>query len=813
MPSLKFFSLIALSLGFACGQTPVVSAGGVVNAASFDAPVSPGSLVSIFGSNLAPQVAAASTIPLPLSLGGVTVAFNGVAAPLLYVSSGQINAQLPWEVSATGPMDVVVVVNGAVSAPQSVSVAPVSPGIFAIQGYAVAIQPDSALAAPSGTVAQIASHAAVPGTTLVLLATGLGATNPPGVTGNNSLDTLRKANAATTVLIGNVPAQVTFAGLSPQFVGVDQINVVIPPNAPGGDAVPIQIQTGGRTSASAAIAIQGTSWTQWGQNAQHTSDVPVVGQDPNRILANILYDAVINDEKNAGSGDLLAHFQVPLNDGNDVYMEFKSGAFDGSSFATETWYERKLTWQPNGQLTQTWSYQTDWKPPGSLHDFWEPVFHAVRANGSVYVPGANGSIAQLNKSTGALIQRFSPFGSDPNTYETGPIATDSTGNLYYNAIRVVVDPANGFYFNDAIDPWLVKITPAGVISMASYKAITSAEAPGATSRCFTSFAQNQLPWPPSPTAIPGTATCGTVRVGMNIAPAIAPDGTIYSVARAHFNSRYGFLVALNPDLSKKWVASLRDRFKDGCGVPVSFGGWLPPNGSPGGCRAGATLGVDPATNQFGAGLVNDSASSSPAVAPDGSILYGAFTRYNYAQGHLMHFDPNGNYLGAFGFGWDFTPAIYSHDGTWSAVVKNNHYGGTGSYCSDDTFCPPDRTATNPDSPEEYFVSQVSSALQLEWSVKSTNTESCVRNSDGTVSCVSDHPAGFEWCVNAPVVDGSGVVYANSEDGNLYAIAQGGIVKKSIFQDQSLGAAYTPASLGGDGKIYSQNNGHLFVVGK
>jgi len=108
---------------------------------------------------------------------------------------------------------------------------------------------------------------------------------------------------------------------------------------------------------------------------------------------------------------------------------------------------------------------------------------------------------------------------------------------------------------------------------------------------------------------------------------------------------------------------------------------------------------------------------------------------------------------------------------------------------------------------------VSSALQLEWSVKSTNTESCVRNSDGTVSCVSDHPAGFEWCVNAPVVDGSGVVYANSEDGNLYAIAQGGIVKKSIFQDQSLGAAYTPASLGGDGKIYSQNNGHLFVVGK
>jgi flagellar basal body P-ring protein FlgI len=52
-----------------------------------------------------------------------------------------------------------------------------------------------------------------------------------------------------------------------------------------------------------------------------------------------------------------------------------------------------------------------------------------------------------------------------------------------------------------------------------------------------------------------------------------------------------------------------------------------------------------------------------------------------------------------------------------------------------------------------------------------------------------------------------------EDGNLFAIAQGGSLVEEIFQQLALGAAYTPASLGGDGKIYSQNDGHLFVVGK
>jgi len=777
----------------------------VVNAASFTLPVAPGSLVSIFGANLASQTAQASVIPLPVTLGGVSVSFNGFPAPLLFVSASQINAQFPWEVPSTGPVSVTVTNNLTPSAPQTVAVVQYAPGIFTVQGTAIAIHSDGTLVTPS--------HPAIAGETLIVLATGLGPVNPPGITGNNSLDALRSTTTPATVLIGGVPVQASFSGLSPQFVGVNQLNVVAPADAPGGSADPLQIQIGGSTSSLAAsIAFNDTSWTQWGQNAQHSSSVNVAGQDLNNILANVVYDPLSGDEQSANDGELLVHYQVPLADGNDVYMEFKTGSYNPASYASETWGENKFSWQ-NGQLVQMWSYSSDWKAPGSSPDFWEPVFHATLANGAVYVPGASGSIIELNKATGAVIQRIAPFGADPNTYETGPITADDSGNLLYNAIQVVVDPTNGFYANDAIDSWLVKVTPSGVSSMVSYKTLTSPDAPASTAGCQTTFATAQLPWPPSPAAVPGNSQCGTQRVGLNVAPAVAPDGTIYSITRAQFNSHYGYLVAIKPDLTRKWIASLRDRFNDGCGVSVANGGWLPPNGSPGGCRAGAPLGVDPATNRPGAGLVIDSASSTPTVAPDGSILYGAYTRYNYAQGHLMHFDANGNYLGAYGFGWDYTPAIYSHDGTWSVVIKNNHYGDVGSYCGDDNICPPDRNATNPASPEQYFVSQLNPGLTVEWSFQNTNTLSCTRDASGAVSCVSDHPFGFEWCVNAPVIDANGVVYANSEDGNLYAIAQGGVLKQNLFQQLALGASYTPASLGADGKVYTQNDGHLFVAGK
>ncbi len=98
------------------------------------------------------------------------------------------------------------------------------------------------LAAPTNSIAGLTKHPATPGDTLILLASGLGPFNPPPVTGYNSLDTIRIAATPTLVLLGRTSVPVTFAGLSPQFVGVYQINVTVPFGVATASSVPLQIQ-------------------------------------------------------------------------------------------------------------------------------------------------------------------------------------------------------------------------------------------------------------------------------------------------------------------------------------------------------------------------------------------------------------------------------------------------------------------------------------------------------------------------------------------------------------------------------------------
>jgi len=283
---------------------------------------------------------------------------------------------------------------------------------------------------------------------------------------------------------------------------------------------------------------------------------------------------------------------------------------------------------------------------------------------------------------------------------------------------------------------------------------------------------------------------------LNATPAIAPDGTIYTVATAHLNNRYSYLVAVRADLTPLWAASLRNILDDGCDVS------MPPSGTPGGCRAGANRGVDPATNERPAGRVSDISTASPVVLPDGAILLGTTASYNYLRGHLFKFSAAGSPLATYDFGWDITPAVFAHDGTYSILIKDNHYD-VGSYCGSPT-CPAE--------PGQYDIVSLDADLVPEWSFTNRNTFSCGRNVDGSITCVSDHPDGFEWCVNQPAVDAAGVVYANSEDGFLYAIGRDGKLKGAIFLDRAIGAAYTPLSLDSAGRIYAQNFGRIFVVG-
>jgi uncharacterized protein (TIGR03437 family) len=258
--SVFYFTVFAAAL--ASAQTPVINpTGGIVNAADFQSPLAPGALFSIFGSRLSSQTASASTIPLSNQLGGVTVQFsNGtttINAPMLYVqpdgataNTSQINAQVPWELvapGATATVSVVVSHDGVSSVPTSVTIGPFSPGIFASGNLAVAVNLDGTLVWAAGTVAGVTTHAAKPGDTIIVYATGLGAVTPTVADGAASLDALRQTLTQPVVLVGGLPAKVAFSGLSPQFVGVNQLNIVVP-NVPAGNNVPLQIQVGNITS-------------------------------------------------------------------------------------------------------------------------------------------------------------------------------------------------------------------------------------------------------------------------------------------------------------------------------------------------------------------------------------------------------------------------------------------------------------------------------------------------------------------------------------------------------------------------------------
>src|SRR5450631_3171226 len=118
---MKVFCVLTLAAAAVCAQTPAVVPGGVLNGASFakGQGVAPGSLVSIFGSELSSGLTLNDTVPLSTSLSNVSVTFSNIPAGLYFVSPGQINAQIPWDVlpagTTSGSLNVVVTRNGAAS--------------------------------------------------------------------------------------------------------------------------------------------------------------------------------------------------------------------------------------------------------------------------------------------------------------------------------------------------------------------------------------------------------------------------------------------------------------------------------------------------------------------------------------------------------------------------------------------------------------------------------------------------------------------------------------------------------------------------
>jgi uncharacterized protein (TIGR03437 family) len=230
---------------FQAAPPPTVSAGGIVIHAGTSAVVSPGSLIDIYGTNLALTPAGADvTKQLPTSLGNVKVTVNGAAAPLIYVSEGQIICQVPY-ITAAGTASVVVTVNGVAAPAAPVTVQAAAPNILTYGTNRAVVQNQD-------YSVNSAKNAAAVGTVLTAYLIGSGPVTPalkggePAPSSPLSTETL-----TTTVSVGGVPASVYYAGLTPGFVGLMQVNFTVPKVAAGDH--PMQVTIGTAASNSAII--------------------------------------------------------------------------------------------------------------------------------------------------------------------------------------------------------------------------------------------------------------------------------------------------------------------------------------------------------------------------------------------------------------------------------------------------------------------------------------------------------------------------------------------------------------------------------
>jgi uncharacterized protein (TIGR03437 family) len=214
-----------------------------VDAATYRPRVSPDSIAATFGDDLGVSPVSATSLPLPTSLDGTTMYYNGVAAGLFYVSDPQVNSLVPGT-TVPGVANVVVVnKNGRVSQ-GTVTVDNVAPSIFTTNGL--------------GTLAA-AGLASANGTTFnQLLGNPNGTTN--AIAANSfvmlALTGVRYASARPTVTLGGTVITPTFSGPQGTFAGLDQINFQIPASLAGRGEVDLIVTADGKTSNTVKLRVQ-----------------------------------------------------------------------------------------------------------------------------------------------------------------------------------------------------------------------------------------------------------------------------------------------------------------------------------------------------------------------------------------------------------------------------------------------------------------------------------------------------------------------------------------------------------------------------
>lgn len=222
----------------------------VTNAASYDKVIAPGQMVIVWGTGMGPEKAAYLRQDdnglVSTSVGGVRILFDGVPGPIVYASSGQCSAVVPYFGAMKPATHVQVEYQGVRSEPLEIAVAATAPGLFSAdfsgKGQGAVLNED-------GITKNSPASPAAPGSVVILWGTGEGLTDPPGVDGRPAVEVLPKPLASVSVNIGGMPATVEYAGAAPGNIpGLFQINARISKDVQRGDQVPVRVKIGAASS-------------------------------------------------------------------------------------------------------------------------------------------------------------------------------------------------------------------------------------------------------------------------------------------------------------------------------------------------------------------------------------------------------------------------------------------------------------------------------------------------------------------------------------------------------------------------------------
>jgi uncharacterized protein (TIGR03437 family) len=241
---------------------PLITYQGVVDNGTFGAgdTVARGDVMAVLGEQfLFGPLAVGSAPPMANQINGVQVLVNGNPAPMYYASYGQLAFQMPYEVPL-GTALVQVTRDGQASNTVSVQVADRAPRLLLIGvgTYGAIVNQDGSIPMPVGSFPGVNTHPAKVGDTLTLYAIGLGPTSPAGATGQPAPSSEPLARLTTLPLvnfgggIGGTPVTPIFAGLTPTYAGLYQLNVTIPENVPKGI---VNLSLGFTDSASNSVQI------------------------------------------------------------------------------------------------------------------------------------------------------------------------------------------------------------------------------------------------------------------------------------------------------------------------------------------------------------------------------------------------------------------------------------------------------------------------------------------------------------------------------------------------------------------------------